>query len=264
MIGFLGAGVMGEALLAGLISAGTAPSDIVVTDKRASRCVELTEAYGVRTGTVAEVAAADVVMVVVKPQDIGGVLDEVAEHVRSSAVVVSVCAGITLAFIESRLPDGTAVVRVMPNTPALVSAGMSALSPGRDADEAQTQQAKAILESVGSAIVVPEKYLDAVTAVSGSGPAYVFYLVESMVDAGVQLGLPRDIATQLAVETAFGSAKLLRDTRQHPTLAREQVTSPGGTTAAAVRRLDDHGVKAAVAAAAEAAARRSRELAAES
>lgn len=261
MIGVLGAGVMGEALFSGLIAAGTDPVDIVVTDKRPERCAQLVAQYGVRTATNRDAAAeADVLLVAVKPHDVGGVLDEIAPVIKPTAVVVSLCAGITLSFLEGHLPDGVAVVRVMSNTPALVSAGMSALSPGTHASDADTARAKQLLDTVGATIVVPEHHLDAVTAVSGSGPAYVFYLVEAMAEAGVHLGLPRDIATQLAVQTAYGSSVLLRETDRHPSLAREQVTSPGGTTAAALRQLDNHAVRAAVISAAEAARDRSREL----
>lgn len=262
MIAVIGAGVMGEALLSGIVAAGTNSSDIIVTDPRRERCEELVARYGVGTAANKDAAAvADTVLLAVKPQDVAAALADIAPALRSGALLVSVCAGITLAFIESRLPAGIAVVRVMPNTPALVSAGMSALAAGRDADDEQTARAEQLLAAVGDTVVVPEKYLDAVTAVSGSGPAYLFYLVEAMVEAGVQLGLPRPIATRLAVQTVYGSSKLLRDTATHPSLAREQVTSPGGTTAAALRRLDEHAVKAAVMAAAEAARDRSRELA---
>lgn len=263
MIGVLGAGVMGEALFSGLLASGWDAADIVVTDRRETRQVELTQKYGVRAVSNAEAAAlADTLVLVVKPQDVGELLDEISSDVRPGTLVVSLCAGITTSFIEERLPEGTAVVRVMPNTPALVAAGMAALAAGRHASREQVATAKELLEAVGETVVVPEKYLDAVTALSGTGPAYLFYVVEAMIDGGVLLGLPRDIATELAVQTMYGSAKLLRETNQHPTRLREQVTSPGGTTAAAIRQLEDHRVRAAFMTAIEAARDRSKELAA--
>lgn len=262
MIGVLGAGVMGEALFSGLIAAGWPADEIVIADRHELRQASLCEQYGVRAASNAEAAAyADTVLIVVKPQDVPELLEEIAPVLSATTLVVSLCAGITIASLEAGLPKGTPVVRVMPNTPALVAAGMAALAPGHCATEEHMTTAKTMLEAVGSAIVVPEKYLDAVTALSGSGPAYLFYVVEAMIDGGVLLGLPRDIATELAVQTMYGSAKLLRETGQHPTRLREQVTSPGGTTAAAIRELEDHRVRAAFINAIEAARNRSSELA---
>lgn len=257
----IGAGVMGETLLSGLLRAGRQPDDIIIAERRGDRADELTERYGVKVMGNAEAAAgADTVMLVVKPQDMGGVLAEIHDDIRPGTLVISLAAGITTAFLESHLPSGTAVVRVMPNTPALVDEGMSAISPGSSCDERHLDEAEGLLESVGQVIRIPEKQQDAVTAISGSGPAYIFFVVESMIEAGVHLGLPRTTATKLAVQTAFGSAKLLRDTGQHPTVLREQVTSPGGTTAAALRELESHGVRAAFLSALEAARDRSQEL----
>lgn len=252
---------MGETLLSGLLRAGRQPDDIVIAERRGDRADELTERYGVKVMGNAEAAgAAGTVVLVVKPQDMSAVLSEIHDRVGAQALVISLAAGITTSFLESRLPDGTAVVRVMPNTPALVDEGMSAISAGSSCDEAHLDEAESLLSSVGRVIRVPEKQQDAVTAISGSGPAYIFFVVESMIEAGVHLGLPRTTATQLAVQTAFGSAKLLRETGQHPTVLREQVTSPGGTTAAALRHLEAHGVRAAFLAALEAARDRSQEL----
>lgn len=259
----VGAGVMGETIVAGLVAAGWEPGQIVVVDRYRPRVDEVTGRHGVGSaGSVtAAVAEADAVLLAVKPQDALGVLAEIAEAIRPGTLLVSICAGITAASIEAALPAGTPVVRVMPNTPAKVGEGMSAISAGSAATQDQLDLAASMLGSVGKVVTVPEKYQDAVTAVSGSGPAYVFHVVEAMVDAGVLLGLPRDIATTLAVQTVYGSAKLLVETGEHPGRLREQVTSPGGTTAAALRELDAHGVKAAFAAAMEAARDRSRELA---
>jgi pyrroline-5-carboxylate reductase len=217
----------------------------------------------VRTvGNVEATQKAETVVLVVKPQDMDDLLNEIAAVVQPGQLVVSLAAGITTAFIESRLPEGAAVVRVMPNTAALVDEGMAAISRGSHCDEEHLVEAESLLASVGRVIRVPEHQLDAVTAVSGSGPAYIFFVVESMIEAGVHLGLPRATATELVVQTVVGSAHMLRETGTHPAVLREQVTSPGGTTAAALRELEIHKVRAAFLAAMEAARDRSRALAA--
>lgn len=259
----IGAGVMGEALVSGLLRAGWASDDIVVADRREVRRAEMTQAHGIRAtaGNAEAAAEADTVILVVKPQDVGAVLPEIAPVLRPHTLLVSLCAGVTTAQLESHLPDGTAVVRVMPNTPALVSEGMAAVSAGSSASADDVEHAMELMSALGKAITVPEAYQDAVTAISGSGPAYLFFVVEAMIDAGVLLGLPRDISSILVNQTVYGSAKLLVESGQHPTVLREQVTSPGGTTAAALRQLEDHKVKAAFLTAMEAARDRSRELA---
>jgi pyrroline-5-carboxylate reductase len=261
-VAILGAGVMGETLLSGLIRAGRAPETLLVGEKRPHRAAELSEKYAVQVvGNREAAAAAETVVVVVKPQDMGDLLDDIATELRPGQLVVSLAAGITTAYIESRLPAGVAVVRVMPNTPALVDEGMAAISPGSHCDEAHLAMAEGMLAAVGRVVQVPESQQDAITAISGSGPAYLFFVVEAMIEAGVHLGLPRPTATELVVQTVVGSAKLLRETGEHPTVLREQVTSPGGTTAAAVRELEDHKVRAAFLTAMEAARDRSRALA---
>lgn len=258
----IGSGVMGETLVSGLLRAGWDADQIIAADRREFRRVEMQRAHGVQVGSNAEAAAAaDTVIIVVKPQDIGAVLPEIAATLRPGTLVVSLCAGVSTGQIERALPEGTAVVRVMPNTPAQVDEGMAAISPGAHASPADLQHVTEILSAVGKVITVPEKYQDAVTAISGSGPAYLFFVVEAMIDAGVMLGLPRDTATTLVVQTMFGSAKLLAESGEHPTVLRERVTSPGGTTAAALRQLEDHRVKAAFITAMEAARDRSRALA---
>ena len=258
----LGAGVMGETLLSGLVRAGRRVDNLLVGEKRAERARELEERYGVAVVSNLEAARkADTIALVVKPQDMAAVLDEIAPAVRRGQLVVSLAAGITTAFLESRLPDGVAVVRVMPNTPALVDEGMAAISPGSHCDDDHLAIAEGLLGSTGRVLRVPEKQMDAVTAISGTGPAYVFFVVESMIEAGVHLGLPRATATDLVVQTLVGSAKMLRETGTHPVVLREQVTSPGGTTAAALRELEVHKVRAAFLAALEAARNRSAELA---
>jgi pyrroline-5-carboxylate reductase len=208
------------------------------------------------------VAEADTVIVVVKPQDMHELLTEIAPMLRPHALVVSLAAGVDTASIESALGSDVAVVRVMPNTPAQVDEGMAAISPGSSATQDHLDRVTTILSATGRVVTVPERYQDAVTAISGSGPAYLFFVVEAMIEAGVHLGLPRDTATELVVQTMLGSAKLLRETGEHPTVLRERVTSPGGTTAAAVRQLEDHKVRAAFMGAIEAARDRSRDLAA--
>ncbi|MGD9958466.1 pyrroline-5-carboxylate reductase [Nocardioides sp.] len=258
----LGAGVMGETLLSGLVRAGRRVDDLLVGEKRAERARELEERYGVRVVDNRQAAKlADTVAIVVKPQDMGDLLDEISGDLRAGQLLVSLAAGITTAFIESRVPAGVAVVRVMPNTPALVDEGMAAISPGSHCDEAHLAEVESLMASVGKVLRIPERQQDAVTAISGSGPAYIFFVVESMIEAGVHLGLPRTTATELVVQTLVGSAKMLRETGTHPTVLREQVTSPAGTTAAALRELEIHKVRAAFLAAMEAARDRSRALA---
>lgn len=261
VVAVLGAGVMGETLLSGLIRAGRRVDDLLIAEKREERAVELRERYGVEVVTPIEAAKrADTLLLVVKPQDMAGLLDSIAEHIQPHALVVSLAAGVTTTYLESRLPKGTAVVRVMPNTPALVDQGMAALSPGAHCDEAQLAHAEDLLQAVGRTVRIAERLQDAVTAISGSGPAYLFFVVESMIEAGVLLGLPRTLATELVVQTAYGAATMLRETGEHPTVLREQVTSPGGTTASALRELETHRVRAAFLSAMEAARDRSREL----
>lgn len=262
-VAILGAGVMGEALLSGLVRAGWRAEDLLVTERRPERGKELVERYGVDyVANPVAAERADTLLVVVKPQDMGALMTEIAPHVRRGQLVVSLAAGITTGYIESRLPEGVAVVRVMPNTPALVDEGMSAIAPGAHCDDGHLHQAEDLLRATGRVVRVPEKQLDAVTAISGTGPAYVFYVVEAMIEAGVHLGLPRTTATDMVVQTLVGSAKLLRETGEHPTVLRERVTSPGGTTAAAVRVLEEGRVRADFLAAIEAARNRSRALAA--
>ena len=260
-VAIFGAGVMGETLLSGLLRAGRSTEELVITERRADRAAELTEKYGVRALSNTEAAGlADTLILVVKPQDIRGLLAEIRDHVTSDNLVVCIAAGITTGTVEDALEPKRAVVRVMPNTPALVDQGMAAVSPGTYVSADQLEEAKSILAATGKVAEVPEYLQDAVTAISGSGPAYIFSVVEAMIEAGVVLGMPRAMATELVVQTLFGAATMIKETGQHPTVLREQVTSPGGTTAAALRELDDHKVRAAFIRAREAAAKRSAEL----
>lgn len=257
----IGAGVMGETLLSGLLGSGHAVDRLIVVEKRAERATELAQRYGVRVvDDLAQAAAADTLLLVVKPQDIGDVLAQMGTSLRSGQLLISLAAGITTGFIEERVPAGVAVVRVMPNTPALVRQGMSVISGGANCEDRHLAEAEELMSCVGQAVRVPESQQDAVTAISGSGPAYLFLVVESMIEAGVHLGVPRAVAHELAVQTVVGAGAILRETGEHPAVLREQVTSPGGTTAAALRQLEVHGVRAAFLAALEAGRNRSQEL----
>ena len=261
ILAILGVGTMGEALLAGLIQAGWHKDNLRAADSRPLVRKQVARTHGVWDGTALHaVVGADVVIIAVKPQDIPELLREVGPVLASEALVISLAAGVSNQTLESLLPFERPVVRAMPNTPALVGAGMSAISAGSFATPEHVTRAEEILSAVGKVAVVPEKYMDAVTAVSGSGPAYIMYVAEAMIDAGVMLGLPRPVATDLAKQTLIGSAKLLVDSGEHPTVLKERVTSPGGTTAAALRTFEDHGVKAGFLAAMEAAYKRSKEL----
>jgi pyrroline-5-carboxylate reductase len=256
----IGGGRIGEALLSGLVRRSGA-GDVVVCERSAERGAELADRYGVALADLAGAAArARVLLLAVKPQDVDGVLEQLAPHVDGDHLVVSVAAGVTTARIEGALAAGVPVVRVMPNTPALVEEGMSVLSAGAHAEEAHLDEAEELLSAVGRVRRVPEEQQDAVTALSGSGPAYFFYLVEAMVDAGVALGVPEELASDLVVQTALGAAVMMRDSGQDPVALRAAVSSPNGTTVAAIAELDRHDVRAAMAAAVAAAHARSVEL----
>jgi pyrroline-5-carboxylate reductase len=253
--------MMGEALLSGLLAAGRPTGELVVAERYADRAAFLRDTYGVEVREpAAAVVGADIVVVAVKPPDVPQVLTAIGPALAPGVVVVSVAAGLTLAALEAVLPAGTAVVRVMPNTPVRVREAMSALSAGSHTGEAELARAESLLAAVGRTVRVPESLQDAVTALSGSGPAYFLYVIEAMIDAGVQLGLPRATAAELVGQTAYGTAALLRESGDHPALLREAVTSPGGTTARGLRALDEHGVRAAFHAAAQATHDRSKEL----
>jgi pyrroline-5-carboxylate reductase len=265
-VAILGAGKLGEALLGGLLRSGHDPADLLVTARRPEHAAALTERHGVRAVSNPDAAkTADVLLLAVKPQDMGALLDEIAGMVPVDRLVISAAAGITTAFVERRLApagDPPPVVRVMTNTPVLVDEAMSAISAGAHAGDEHLRRTEELLRPVGRVVRVPESQQDAVTALSGSGPAYFFYLVEAMIDAGILLGLPRAVAAELLVQTALGAAVMLRDTGEHPVRLREAVTSPGGTTINAIRELENHAVRAALLSAIEAARDRSRELAA--
>ena len=261
-VAVLGAGKMGEQVLAGLLRSGRPASQVLVTARRAERGAELAGKYGVTVVDNAEAAArADVLLIGVKPQDAGTLLDGIGAHVTAGKLVVSLCAGLPSSFFAARLPEGTPVVRVMTNTPALVGQAMTAISAGPHATDEHLTVVDSMFQPLGATVRVPEYQQDAVTALSGSGPAYFYLMVEAMIDAGVLLGLPRQVAHELVVQTAVGAGTMLRDSGEHPVKLREAVTSPAGTTAAALRELENHGVRAALLTALEAARNRAREIA---
>jgi pyrroline-5-carboxylate reductase len=261
MIAILGAGKMGEALLSGLLRAGRPASGVAAVVRRTERAAELREGYGVAVLSAEEATKnASTLVITVKPQDMARMLEEIAPFVSSSQLVISVAAGITTSFIERRFPVEVPVVRVMSNTPVLVDEAMSVISAGSFASEPHLRLAEELLRPVGKVLRIPESQQDAATALSGSGPAYVYYLVEAMVDAGILLGMPRRTALEMVTQAVYGAATMLRDSGEHPVILREAVTSPGGTTISAIRELEKHGVRAAFLAAIEAARDRGREL----
>lgn len=260
-IAIIGGGRIGEALLSGLLSSGW--SDIVVTSRREERVAELHARYDVEatTSNPAAVKGAAIVVIAVKPQDIDALLGEIGSLLSTTQTVLTVAAAIPTKRIEARIADGVPVVRAMPNSPSTVHEGMAGISAGAHADDSHLAQAEEVLSHLGRVVRVQEDAMDAITAVSGSGPAYFALLAEAMIEAGILLGLSREISTTLVVQTMLGTAKQLRDEKMHPVELRESVTSPGGTTIAAIRELEQAGVRAAFLNAIQAAMTRARELA---
>ncbi|RZS79481.1 pyrroline-5-carboxylate reductase [Motilibacter rhizosphaerae] len=256
----LGTGAMGEAVVAGLLAGGWAPERITVTARRPERAAELVARHGVRTAGNREAATADVVVLGVKPGDMAALLAEVEGALPATSLAVSIAAGLPTAFFEARLAPGTPVARVMPNTASAVGEGMSLLCAGSAATPAHLELVEELLAPLGRVARLPEAQVDAATAVSGSGPAYHFLVAEAMTEAAVALGLPRVLARELVAQTAYGAAALLRDSGRTATELREQVTSPGGTTIAALRELEAAGLRTAFFAALEAARDRGQEM----
>ncbi|MGH3082506.1 MAG: pyrroline-5-carboxylate reductase [Gaiellaceae bacterium] len=264
-IAILGAGQIGEALLTGLLSTGwREPNEIVVTVRREERAQELAERHGVRatTSNPEAVNGAAMIVIAVKPQDFDTLLGEIGGILSPEQTVLSIAAAVPTTAIEERIAAGVPVLRAMPNTPATVHEGVAGLCAGAHAGDEHLALAEDVLLHVGRVVRVPERYMDAVTAVSGSGPAYFALLAEAMIEAGILLGLSRENTTELVVQTMLGTAKLLRDEKMHPVELREMVTSPGGTTIRAIRELEQAGVRAAFLNAIQAAMDRGRELAA--
>jgi pyrroline-5-carboxylate reductase len=276
-LGFIGAGNMGEALLKGLLKTGAAkPAQIWASARRPERVQELEKAYGIHGGSNAEVSrAADVIVLCVKPQILDQVLRAISPEVARDKLVISIAAGVPIAAIERRLhpaanapapgsspakPALPRIVRAMPNTPATVGAGATGIAMGEHATEADLATARTIFDSVGTTVQLEESQLDAVTGLSGSGPAYLFLIIEALADAGVKVGLSRRASLQLAAQTVLGSAKLLIESGQHPGMLKDSVTSPGGTAIAGLHTLEAGGLRNVLMNAVEAATRRSREL----
>ena len=262
-LAFLGTGNLAEALIRGLLSSGRAtPEGVTATGKRGQRLEELNRQYGVRTthDNLTAAREADVVVLAVKPQALDALLTQVAPALDSRKLVISVAAGVPIAAIERRLGAGARIVRAMPNTPSLVGAGACAISPGAHATEADLELAQTLFGAVGITTVVEEGLLDAVTGLSGSGPAYIFLIIEALSDAGVKVGLPRYTALKLAAQTVLGSARLLIETGAHPGQLKDQVTSPGGTAIAGLHTLEAGGLRTTLMDAVEAATRRAKEL----
>lgn len=264
-IGFVGTGNMGEALIRGLLTVGVAEaSQVVGSDPRPERRDELAERYGIRTtGDNLEVArGSDILVLAVKPQVMERVLEEIGPEIHAHALVISIAAGVPIAAIEARLPQAR-VIRTMPNTPALVGAGATAIAVGGHATPDDLESARRMFDSVGMTVALDEAQMDAVTGLSGSGPAYVFLVIEALADAGVKVGLSRHHAQALAAQTLLGSAKLLIETNEHPGRLKDMVTSPGGTAIAGLHTIEAGGLRTTLMDAVEAATKRSRELGAQ-
>ena len=261
-IAFIGGGNMAEALIKGLIAAGTAkPDHILVTDVSVDRLAHLHQTYGVtQKGNVEAAREADIIILCVKPQVVERVIADISSAVNDKKLVISIAAGIVIAKIEKGLKESSHVVRVMPNTPALVLAGAAALAGGKNATSDDLALTQGIFNSVGRAVIVEEKLMDAVTGLSGSGPAYVFMIIDALSDAGVKEGLPRQLALELAAQTVYGAAKMVLETKEHPGKLRDMVTSPGGTTIEGLHALEKGKLRATLMNAVEAATTRSREL----
>jgi pyrroline-5-carboxylate reductase len=262
-IGLIGAGNMASALIRGLLGSKTLrPEQVRASDLRADHLAALSEQYGVQTHTEnAELVAwANVVVLAVKPQVIDRVLDQISGDINSDTLVISIAAGVPLRAIEARLPNGTRVLRVMPNTAAIALAGAAGIAPGSHATAADTQFTKALFDATGRSVVLDESLLDAVTGLSGSGPAYVMMIIDALADGGVKVGLHRETALLLAAQTVYGSAKLLLETGEHPGKLKDMVTSPGGTTIAGIHTLESGGLRRTLMDAVEVATKRSAEL----
>jgi len=260
---FIGAGNMAEALLRGILAANRmSPVDILVTDVRAERLAYLQTTYGIgiSSDNVEAARRAETILLAVKPQVMAGVLDDLKGTLSAQQLLVSIAAGISTTSIAEHFPHSVRVIRVMPNTPALVLEGVSALARGQHAEPQDLEAARYLFEAVGKVVVVDEALMDAVTGLSGSGPAYVFLVIEALSDAGVKVGLPRDVALALAAQTVRGAARLVQETGKHPGELKDMVTSPGGTTIAGLHALEQGAVRSALISAVEAATRRSQEL----
>lgn len=260
-IGFLGAGKMATALAEGFIRAGlVTPKEVIASDVSEAACAAFAKIGAKTTAFNPDVAnSASVLILAVKPHQVGGVLGELRDHLTEKHLIISIAAGVTLAKLEAGV-EGARVIRVMPNTPALVGLSASAFALGKSAGPADAQLATRLFSSVGLAFQVNESLLDAVTGLSGSGPAYVYLFIEALSDGGVAAGLPRDIATKLAAQTVLGAAKMVLETGQHPGALKDMVTSPGGTTIEGVHELEKGKLRGTVMSAVRAASDKSKKL----
>lgn len=262
-IGFIGAGQMATALAKGLISSNfTTAENVIACDPFPIACEQFEKTTGAKTidshSTLLQ--QAEIIILAVKPQVMADVLKEVSQEVMSKHLVISIAAGVSIETISNLLEGKPRIIRVMPNTPALIGCGAAAFSLGATANAEDAKLVHSLLSTVGMAVEVPEKLLDAVTGLSGSGPAYVYQIIEALSDGGVQAGLPRNIATQLAAQTVMGAAKMVLETGEHPGLLKDQVTSPGGTTIAGIHQLELGGLRGCLMNAVQASAKRSAEL----
>lgn len=261
-VAVLGAGVMGEALIAALIGSGVEPSAISIVEKRPDRCDELIGKYAITVDSLhSAVATSDVILLVVKPQDMPALLGEIKPHINSNALIMSFVAGKKIGFIQENLSPAQPIVRIMPNTPTSVGLGAAGYSFGNNVSKEHREFVASLLTAAGKAVEVDESLQDAITATSGSGPAYFFAFVEAMIEGSIALGLTREDATKLTIQTIVGSAALLENSGDSPTTLREKVTSPNGTTAAALASFSNDQLSAIVARAMKAARDRSQELA---
>jgi pyrroline-5-carboxylate reductase len=262
-IGIIGSGNMARALVSGLLRTDRAERELLtVSNHKKEKCELFTREFGVETTSdnSAVVERSDIVVLAIKPQVMRKVLREVSSRVTAEKLVISIAAGVSLESIEKLLPKNTRVVRVMPNIPAIVDAGISAISAGSYVQEGDLKTAEAIFSAVGRTVFVDEDQLDAVTGLSGSGPAYIFLIIDALADAGVKVGLSRDVALELAAQTVLGAAKLLIETGEHPGKLKDRVTSPGGTAIAGIHTLEEGGLRTTLINAVERASQRSREL----
>ena len=254
---------MGEALLGGLLKAKlTKPENIIAADIREERLNQVHEKWGVKTTTdnIEAVKFADVIVLCIKPQTIGDIFKQITGVVRPEQLIISIVAGIPTRTINKALGQNNPVVRVMPNIPAVVDEAASGICLGKYAGDNDKQIAVKIFEAVGEVEIVYESQLDVITGLSGSGPAYIYMIIEALTDGGVMMGLPRDVATRLATQTVLGSAKLVRETAIHPAVLKDQVTTPGGTTILAIKELEESGLRSMLIRAVETATRKSQEL----
>jgi len=262
-IGIIGTGNMGESLISGLIFArSSVPENIICSDIRKEKLKSVRDAYGVVTTTnnIDVVKASEIVIYAIKPQNMASILNETASHLDMSKVIISIAAGVPLAAIESCLNKDLRLIRVMPNIAASVKEGAAAIAAGKHTSKEDLKLAKAIFDSVGKSIIIEEELMDAITGLSGNGPAYIFLVVDALADAGVKMGLSREDALLLSAQTVLGAAKLLLETNEHPGKLKDKVTSPGGTAIAALHTIEEGGLRTTLINAVEVGTKRSKEL----